>query len=161
MRGEAVMRILVLGAGAIGGYFGGRLAETGVDVTFLVRAQRQRRLAEDGLVIKSAAGDITRKVETVLAGDIRALYDVILLTCKAYDLDASLHAIAPAIGPKSVIIPMLNGLSHLDMLGKRFGGREHVMGGGCYIGAMLTPEGHVLQMGDLHVLTFGEHGADV
>src|SRR5436305_1971639 len=129
-RGEMAMRILVLGAGAIGGYFGGRLAEAGVDVTFLVRPQRQRRLAEDGLVIRSPAGDINRKAETVLAGDIRSLYDVVLLTCKAYDLDAALHAIAPAMGPKSVIIPMLNGLLHLDILIKRFG-RERVMGGGC------------------------------
>ena len=149
------MRILVLGAGAIGGYFGGRLAEAGTDVSFLVRPQRQRRLAEQGLVVKSSAGDIARKVQTVLAGGIQAPYDVVLLTCKAYDLDTALEAIAPAMGPKSVVIPMLNGLLHLDTLGQRFG-RERVMGGGCYIGAMLSPEGHVIQMGDLHVLTFGE-----
>jgi len=124
-------------------------------VTFLVRPQRQRRLAEQGLVVKSPAGDITRKVETVLAGGIQAPYDVVLLTSKAYDLDAALEAIAPAMGPKSVVIPMLNGLLHLDTLTRRFG-RERVMGGGCYIGAMLSPEGHVIQMGDLHVLTFGE-----
>jgi 2-dehydropantoate 2-reductase len=154
-RGEAAMRILVLGAGAIGGYFGGRLAEAGADVTFLVRPQRERRLAEHGLVVKSSAGDIARKVETVLAGGIKAPYDAVLLTCKAYDLDAALDAIAPAVGPKSVVIPMLNGLLHLDTLTRRFG-RERVMGGGCYIGAMLSPEGHVIQMGDLHVLTFGE-----
>ena len=149
------MRILVLGAGAIGGYFGGRLAEAGADVTFLVRPQRQRRLAEQGLVVKSPAGDIAPKVRTVLAGGIEAPYDVVLLTCKAYDLETALEAIAPAMGPKSVVIPILNGLLHLDTLTRRFG-REHVMGGGCYIGAMLSPEGHVIQMGDLHVLTFGE-----
>jgi 2-dehydropantoate 2-reductase len=149
------MRILVLGAGAIGGYFGGRLAEAGADVSFLVRPQRQRRLAEQGLVVKSSAGDIKRKVQTVLAGEVKSPYDVILLTCKAYDLPAALDAITPAMGPKSVVIPMLNGLLHLDTLTQRFG-RERVMGGGCYIGAMLTPEGHVQQMGDLSVLVFGE-----
>jgi 2-dehydropantoate 2-reductase len=149
------MRILILGAGAIGGYFGGRLAEAGVDVTFLVRPQRQKRLAEQGLVVKSSAGDIRRKVETVLAGGIKAPYDVVLLTSKAYDLPAALDAIAPAMGPKSVVIPMLNGLLHLEILSQRFG-RERVMGGCCYIGAMLTPEGHVQQMGDLSVLVFGE-----
>jgi 2-dehydropantoate 2-reductase len=149
------MRILVLGAGAIGGYFGGRLAEAGADVTFLVRPQRRRRLAEQGLVIKSSAGDIARKVETVLAGEVRGPYDVVLLTCKAYDLDGALTAIAPAMGPKSVVIPMLNGLLHLDALTQRFGS-ERVLGGGCYIGAVLSPEGHVLQMGDLDILTFGE-----
>jgi 2-dehydropantoate 2-reductase len=149
------MRILVLGAGAIGGYFGGRLAEAGAEVTFLVRPQRQRRIAEQGLVVKSPAGDIAPKVQTVLAGGIQAPYDVVLLTCKAYDLETALEAIAPAMGPKSVVIPMLNGLLHLDTLTRRFG-RERVMGGGCYIGAMLSPEGFVIQMGDLHVLTFGE-----
>ncbi|HKF71558.1 MAG TPA: 2-dehydropantoate 2-reductase [Stellaceae bacterium] len=155
LRAEAAMRILVLGAGAIGGYFGGRLAEAGADVTFLVRPRRQQRLAEEGLVVKSAAGDIKRKVETVLAGGIKSPYDVVLLTCKAYDLPAAVEAITPAMGPKSVVIPMLNGLLHLETLTQRFG-RERVMGGGCYIGAMLTPEGHVQQMGDLSVLVFGE-----
>lgn len=149
------MRILVLGAGAIGGYFGGRLAEAGADVTFLVRPQRQKRLAEQGLVVKSSAGDIKRKVETVVAGAIKSPYDVILLTCKAYDLPSALDAITPAMGPKSAVIPMLNGLLHLETLSQRFG-PERVLGGGCYIGAMLTPEGHVQQMGDLSVLTFGE-----
>jgi 2-dehydropantoate 2-reductase len=149
------MRILVLGAGAIGGYFGGRLAEAGVDVTFLVRPARRRRLAEQGLIIKSPQGDIARQVETVLAGEIRSPYDVVLLTCKAYDLDAALEAIAPAVGPKSAVVPMLNGLLHFDAITRRFG-PERVMGGACYIGAMLSPEGHVLHMGDLHVLAFGE-----
>ncbi len=149
------MRILVLGAGAIGGYFGGRLAEAGVEVTFLVRPQRQQRLAAEGLVVMSSSGDIRRKVDTVLAGGIKSPYDVVLLTCKAYDLPSALDAIAPAMGPKSVVVPMLNGLLHLETLTQRFG-RERVMGGGCYIGAMLTPEGHVQQMGDLSVLTFGE-----
>jgi 2-dehydropantoate 2-reductase len=149
------MRILVLGAGAIGGYFGGRLAEAGGDVTFLVRAKRQRQLAERGLVVKSAVGDIRRKVQTVLAEAIKSPYDAILLTCKAYDLDAAIEAIAPAMGPKSVVIPMLNGLLHLERLTARFG-RERVMGGGCYIGALLSSEGEVVHIGDLQVLTFGE-----
>lgn len=149
------MRILVLGAGAIGGYFGGRLAEAGVDVAFLVRPQRQRRLAEHGLVVKSAVGDIRRPVQTVLAGAIKSPYDVVLLTCKAYDLEAAIEAIAPAMGPKSVVIPMLNGLLHLDTLTRRFG-RERVMGGGCYIGAALSPAGEIQHMGQLHVLAFGE-----
>jgi len=152
---EAEMRILVLGAGAIGGYFGARLAEAGVDVTFLVRPKRQRQLAERGIVVRSAVGDIRRKVETVLADGIKSPYDAILLTCKAYDLDAAIEAIAPAMEPKSAVIPMLNGLLHLDRLIQRFG-RERVMGGGCYIGAALSPEGEIIHLGDLQVLTFGE-----
>jgi 2-dehydropantoate 2-reductase len=149
------MRILVLGAGAIGGYFGGRLAEAGADVTFLVRPARQQTLRAQGLVVKSPAGDIQRPVETVLADGIRDPYDVVLLTAKAYDLAAAIEAIAPAMGPESAVLPLLNGLLHIDALSARFG-KERVLGGACYIGAALSPEGHVMHNGQLAVLTFGE-----
>ena len=91
------MKILILGAGAIGGYVGGRLQQSGADVTFLVRAARRERLERDGLVIKSTKGDITQKVKTVLGGAEGGPYDVVLLTCKAYDLDSAIEAIAPAV----------------------------------------------------------------
>ncbi len=149
------MRILVLGAGAIGGYFGGRLAEAGVDVTFLVRPARQQKLRAQGLVVKSSAGNIERQVETVLADGIRRPYDVVLLTAKAYDLAAAIDAIAPAVGPESAVLPLLNGLLHIDTLSVRFG-KERVLGGACYIGGALSPEGHVIHNGQLAVLTFGE-----
>ena len=92
------MKILILGAGAIGGYVGGRLQQSGADVTFLVRPARRERLERDGLVIKSTKGDITQKVKTVLGGAEGGPYDVVLLTCKAYDLDSAIEAIAPAVG---------------------------------------------------------------
>jgi len=149
------MRILVLGAGAIGGYFGGRLAEAGADVTFLVRPARQQALQKGGLVVKSSAGDIERPVETVLAGAIRQPYDLVLLTAKAYDLATALEAIAPAVGPGSLVLPLLNGLLHIDTLAARFG-KEQVLGGACYIGGALSPEGHVIHNGQLAVITFGE-----
>ena len=131
------MRILVLGAGAIGGYFGGRLAEAGADVTFLVRPARQQKLRAQGLVVKSSAGNIERQVETVLADGIRGPYDVVLLTAKAYDLAAAIDAIAPAVGPESAVLPLLNGLQHIDTLSARFG-KERVLGGACYIGGALS-----------------------
>ncbi|HTZ77455.1 MAG TPA: 2-dehydropantoate 2-reductase [Stellaceae bacterium] len=149
------MKILVLGAGAIGGYFGGRLAEAGADVTFLVRPGRQQALQKDGLVVKSPAGDIRRPVQTVLAGGIRQPYDLVLLTAKAYDLAAAIDAIAPAMGPESAVLPLLNGLLHIDALSAKFG-KERVLGGACYIGGALSPEGHVIHNGQLAVLTFGE-----
>ena len=149
------MKILVLGAGAIGGYFGGRLAEAGADVTFLVRPGRQQALQKDGLVVKSPAGDIRRPVQTVLAGGIRQPYDLVLLTAKAYDLAAAIDAIAPAMGPESVVLPLLNGLLHIDALSAKFG-KERVLGGACYIGGALSPEGHIIHNGQLAVLTFGE-----
>jgi len=149
------MRILVLGAGAIGGYFGGRLAAGGADVTFLVRPRRKQVLGEHGLIVKSPVGYIVVPVVTTLASEIKGPYDVVLLTAKAYDLASAIDAVAPAMGPKSVVLPLLNGLLHLDALAERFG-RERVLGGTCYIGASLSSEGHVIHKGPLAVITFGE-----
>lgn len=149
------MKILVLGAGGIGGYFGGRLVEAGADVTFLVRERRARQLARDGLVIKSPLGDARLKVKTVLASGLRPEYDLVFLTCKAYDLESAMTAIAPALGPGTAIVPALNGLRHLEDLEARFG-PERVLGGLAQIAAMLTPEGEVHHLSPFQLLVFGE-----
>jgi 2-dehydropantoate 2-reductase len=149
------MRILVLGAGAIGGYYGGRLVEGGADVTFLVRPRRAQLLAERGLVVRSALGDVERKVKTVQAGGIAEAFDLVLLSCKAYDLDAAIEAIIPAVGPRSAILPLLNGINHMAVLSGRFGA-ERVLGGACGIGAVLEPSGEVRHVGNMEWLTFGE-----
>src|SRR5215831_20404113 len=116
------MRILVVGAGAIGGYFGGRLLQAGRDVTFLVRPKRASELASAGLVIKSPKGDVALKnPPTVQADSIKDQFDVVLLSCKAFDLDDAIKSFAPAVGPKTAIIPMLNGMKHLDVLDAKFG----------------------------------------
>ncbi len=154
------MRVLVLGAGGIGGYFGGRLLEAGADVTFLVRPGRAAQLARDGLVVKSPLGDISRAVRFVtretLAEDGR--HDILLLTCKAYDLEAAIPAIAPAIAEGAVIIPMLNGMKHLDRLDLAFG-RQAVMGGLCQIAATLTQTGEVQHLNPTSTLIFGPRAA--
>ncbi len=155
------MRILVLGAGGIGGYFGGRLVEAGGDVTFLVRPRRAAQLAADGLVVKSPHGDFTRRVRTTSAealgpgasGD-DGRYDLVLLTCKAYDLEPAIAAIAPAVAGGAAVLPMLNGLRHLDRLDAAFGA-EAVLGGLCHIAATLTAEGEVRHLNKLHALTLG------
>jgi len=149
------MRILVLGAGAIGGYYGGRLVESGADVTFLVRPRRAQVLAERGLVVRSALGDIERKVKTLLAGDLREAFDLVLLSCKAYDLDDAIEAIVPAVGPRSAILPLLNGINHMAVLSGRFGA-ERVLGGACGIGVVLEPSGDIRHVGNTEWLTFGE-----
>lgn len=149
------MKILVLGAGAIGGYFGGRLAEAGVDVTFLVRPKRREQIAADGLVIESPLGNARIAARTVVSGELKPGYDIVLLTCKAYDLDAAMEAIAPAVAGDCAIVPMLNGLAHLDRLDTRFG-RERVMGGTCHINVTLSPDGAVKHMEPLNRLFFGE-----
>src|SRR5438477_3506804 len=90
------MRVLVVGAGATGGYFGGRLLEAGRDVTFLVRPGRAARLAATGLAVTSPAGDASlRSPPTVLATDLQDAFDVVILTCKAYDLDEAIESVAP------------------------------------------------------------------
>ncbi|MBX9752960.1 MAG: ketopantoate reductase family protein [Roseococcus sp.] len=149
------MRMLVLGAGALGGYFGGRLAEAGGDVTFLVRPRRAAQLAQDGLVIESPFGDARLAVKTITAEALPTGWDAILLTCKAYDLEDSMASIAPAMDSGSVILPVLNGLSHIETLQARFGA-DRVLGGLCKIQATLTPAGVVKQLNDWRWLTFGE-----
>ena len=138
------MRFLVLGAGAIGGYFGGKLMKGGADVTFLVRPRRAGQLAERGLILKAQDGEIRAPARAVLAGQVDGAYDVILLCCKAYDLDDAMAAIAPAIGPASAILPFLNGVRHLSLLAGRFGA-ERVLGGVTAVNAVLEPNGDVVQ----------------
>jgi 2-dehydropantoate 2-reductase len=150
------MRVLVVGAGAIGGYFGGRMLQAGRDITFLVRARRATELASAGLVIKSPNGDATLKnPPTVQAGSIKDEFDVVLLSCKAYDLADAIKSFAPAVGPQTAIIPLLNGMLHLDILDKEFG-RERVLGGLCAIAATLNEKREVVQLQPMQSLTFGE-----
>ena len=150
------MRILVVGAGAIGGYFGGRLLQAGRDVTFLVRSRRAAELARDGLVIKSPTGDVTLKnPPTVQADRLTAKFDVVLLSCKAFDLDDAIKSFAPAVGPQTAIIPLLNGMLHLDMLDKKFG-HERVLGGLCAIAVTLNEHREIVQLAPMQSLGFGE-----
>jgi 2-dehydropantoate 2-reductase len=150
------MRVLVVGAGAIGGYFGGRMLQAGRDITFLVRPRRATELASAGLVIKSPNGDATLKnPPTVQAESIKDKFDVVLLSCKAYDLADAIKSFAPAVGPQTAIIPLLNGMLHLDILDKEFG-RERVLGGLCAIAATLNEKREVVQLQPMQSLTFGE-----
>ena len=150
------MRILVVGAGAIGGYFGGRLLQAGQDVTFLVRPKRAAELASSGLVIKSPNGDITLKnPPTVQADALNEKFDVILLSCKAFDLDDAIKSFAPAVGPATSIIPLLNGMLHLDVLDRKFG-PERVLGGLCAIAVTLNEKREVVQLTPMQSLGFGE-----
>lgn len=149
------MKILVLGAGGVGGYFGGRLAQAGADVTFLVRPRRREQIAGAGLVIESPLGDARLQPKTVLAEELHAGYDLVLLTCKAWDLDAALGAIAPAMEGECALVPLLNGVAHLERLDARFGPGK-IMGGTCQINVTLRPDGVVHHLDPLQRLFFGE-----
>ncbi|GEP01250.1 2-dehydropantoate 2-reductase [Methylobacterium haplocladii] len=152
------MRILVVGAGATGGYFGARLSEAGRDVTFLVRPARAEKLAAEGLQVRSPVGDTRIDApQTVTADALGAAgpFDLVILSAKAYDLDTAIADVAPAVGPQTAVLPILNGMNHLDALDQRFGA-ERVLGGTCSIVATLTKAGEIRQMSDLHTLTYGE-----
>ena len=150
------MRILVVGAGAIGGFFGGRWLAAGRDVTFLVRERRAAQLAKIGLVVKSKLGDVdVPSPPTVSAETVKGPYDLILLSCKAFDLEGAMESFAPAVGPDTAILPLLNGIAHLDALGKRFD-KRNVLGGQVGISATLDPEGRVLHLNDGMFLSYGE-----
>ena len=151
----AAMKLLVLGAGGIGGYFGGRLAEAGADVTFLVRPRRRAQLTRDGLRIESALGNLAMPVKTVDAAELRPDYAAVLLACKAYDLDSAMDSIAPAMKESCVVVPTLNGLAHLDRLDARFGAARG-MGGACAISVALGDNGVIRHNGTRQRIVFGE-----
>lgn len=148
------LRILVVGAGATGGYFGGRLAAAGRDVTFLLRPGRAAAIRADGLQILSEHGDATLAPDVVEVGGLDQSYDLILLCVKAFALDQAMDDLAPAVGPDTLILPLLNGLRHVDLLTDRFGG-EAVLGGVAVISTTLDERGRVLQLADFQELTYG------
>lgn len=151
------MRILVLGAGGVGGYFGGRLAEKGADVTFLVRQQRKQQLEKDGLFIRSVAGDITLQPKTITASDPASAYDLVLFSTKAYHLQSAITDLKPFVGEHTVVLPLLNGVAHYPILQEQFGA-DQVIGGLCFIETTLSSEGHVLHSSPNHYVVFGEFG---
>ena len=155
------MRVLVVGAGAIGGYFGGRMLASGRDVTFLVRPRRAAELAAGGLVIRSPNGDVTLKdPPAVQADDLAEKFDVVLLSCKAFDLGDAIKSFAPAVGPQTSIIPLLNGMLHLDVLDRKFG-PDRVLGGLCAIAVTLNDKREVVHLQPAQSLTFGERDGNL
>ncbi|SDZ16945.1 2-dehydropantoate 2-reductase [Evansella caseinilytica] len=154
------MKILILGAGAVGGYFGGRLMEKGEDVTFLVREQRQRQLKTDGLVMKSVHGDAVFRPKTLVKTAADEPFDVVLLTTKAYHLEDGLKAIEPFVRDYTVIIPLLNGIEHMEEIRSYFS-PDQVFGGMCFVESTVDAEGHILQTSPAHEVVFGEWNGQV
>ena len=153
------MRLLVVGAGATGGYFGGRLAQAGRDVTFLVRPARAAQLRESGLRIVSPHGDAVLQPQIVSADGIAGTYDAILLTVKAFQLDAALDHLAPAVAPQTMILPVLNGMKHLEILSNRFGSAR-VVGCALKVATMLDEDGTIVQLAPFQDLAYGEMDGD-
>jgi len=153
------MRLLVVGAGATGGYFGGRLAQAGRDVTFLVREGRAAQLRANGLQIVSPHGDVTLTPKLAAAGALSDPYDAVFLSVKAYALEGAIEDFAPAVGPETMILPVLNGMKHMDVLTARFGA-DRVIGGLCRIPAHVDGDGRVVQLGTFHDVVYGERSGE-
>jgi 2-dehydropantoate 2-reductase len=147
-------KILVVGAGAVGGYFGARMATAGRDVTFLVRLNRQQQLRTDGLRLISPLGNASLAPKMVTSDEIDGPYEIILLSVKAYSLASAMDDFAAAVGPDTRIVPLLNGMRHLDILAERFEDPK-ILGGTCFIVSKLDSEGRVVQVGSLPKLNFG------
>jgi 2-dehydropantoate 2-reductase len=154
------MRILVVGAGAVGGYFGARLAQAGRDVTFLVRSARAEQLKTEGLRILSPHGDLTLKPQTVTADKIHNPYDIIFLSVKAQALDQAIKDMAPAVGPETSIYPVLNGMRHIETLVHRFG-EKAVLGGVCMVSTDLDDQGRLVQISPMQKLVYGERSGEM
>src|SRR6266481_697411 len=153
------MRILIVGAGAVGGYFGGRLAQAGRDVTFLVRPSRAKQLRQDGLRIISPHGDAVLTPKLVSAEEIDTPYDLVFLSVKAYALEAAMNDFAAAVRQETMILPVLNGMRHVDLLTKRFG-EYAVIGGVCVVATEIDDQGRIVQFADFQQLVYGERNGE-
>ncbi|MBM9503484.1 ketopantoate reductase family protein [Actinacidiphila acididurans] len=149
-------RILVVGAGATGGYFGARLAQAGRDVTFLVRPPRAELLREQGLRLTGPAEDEVLHPRVVTAGELAEPYDIVLISVKADALSAAADDMAPAVGPQTLVVPFLNGMAHLDLLGERFG--PAVLGGVVRVVTQLGADGAIVQLAPGADMVIGERG---
>lgn len=153
------MRVLIVGAGAVGGYFGGRLAEKGEDVTFLVRENRKKQLEQNGLVLDSIHGNTKLTPQILLSGEKAESFDVVLLSTKAYHLDAAINDMRPYVGRDTMILPLLNGMSHIDKLIEAFD-EKNVLGGLCFVESTLDNNGTIIQTSPIHDLVYGERNGE-
>jgi 2-dehydropantoate 2-reductase len=159
------MKIIIVGAGATGGYFGAKLAQAGRDVEFLVREKRAAALRERGLRVVSPGGASIVQIqpEVVTAAELAAAAtaagravqaDTVLLTVKAAGLGAAIDEVRPVVGPDTTIVPVLNGMRHLDLLNAAFDG-PRVLGGVAVLATQLDGHGDVVAYNDAASLTIG------
>jgi 2-dehydropantoate 2-reductase len=151
------MRIAVMGTGGIGGYFGGRLAQAGNDVTFIARGAHLAAMKQDGLKVESVLGDIHLKQPSV-TDDPATIgpVDLVLFGVKLWDTESAARAIAPIVGPDTAVISFQNGVQKDDVLRAVLGERA-VVGGVAYISAMIAAPGVIKHAGALQRLVFGEY----
>jgi len=154
------MKLLIVGAGAIGGYFGGRLLEQGQNVTFLVRDKRKEQLIKTGLNIESINGNVELVPRLITVNDIGEKFDLIIISTKSYHLTQVINDVRPFVNEDTIILPLLNGIGHLDQLVDAFG-EDAVIGGLCFIETTLDEHGTILQKSPLHQLIYGERSGEI
>ena len=151
------MKILILGAGGVGGYFGARLIQAGADVTYLLRDKRHAKIQAEGLVIETPKESFTVQPKAITRDQLKPEYDLIVLAPKSFDFEDALASLEGA-SAKGVFLPFLNGLDHIQQLDAKFG-KDRVMGGVAQIAATISSTGAVKQLTDLHMLTVGHRSA--
>lgn len=149
------MRILVVGAGATGGYLGIRLAAAGRNVTFLVRERRKAKIRADGLKIRSPLGDASVTPNLVTAREISSQFDLVILAVKAYQLEGALDDMSAAVGPETMILPVLNGMSHMDRISRRFS-PQNLLGCSLIAATTIGPDGQIEQLEPRQEFAYGE-----
>jgi 2-dehydropantoate 2-reductase len=152
------MKIAIMGTGALGGYFGGRLAHAGEDVTFIARGQQLAALRDKGLTVESPRGNLQLgKVRATDDPQTIGPVDLVLFTVKLWSTDEAAKQLAPLVGRDTAVMSLQNGVDANDVLA-RFVGREHLMGAVCYIAAVIDRPGVVRHTGQMARLVFGELG---
>lgn len=151
------MHVVVVGAGAVGGYFGGKLAQTGTPVTFLVRQKRYEQLRKTGLVVHSLHGDFTIQPELTVSAEEVDNPDVVILAIKNYHLDNAMSQLRVLVDKGAKLLPLLNGVEHMDVLIREFG-PDNVLGGACYIESTLNAEGTIVHTSSMQDIVFGSLG---
>lgn len=148
------MQILILGAGGVGGYFGGRLAQSGNPVTFLVRPGRAQQLHSGGLALRSAFGDWAGPVRTIIKGDTGTPpFDLVIIACKTDGVEQAVQDVRPYVVPDTRVLPFCNGMGHVDLLQQAFPGQ--VVGGLAHLMASVDESGAIVHGNQLHSFRFG------
>jgi len=149
------MRVAVYGAGGVGGYFGGRLAQAEADVHFIARGAHLRALREHGLRVRSVKGDFEIPVPVTDDPAEVGWCDFVLFCVKTFDTDAAAARLGPLVGDGSAVMSLQNGVENVDKLARAVGD-EHVMGGAAFIFAQIAEPGVIAHTGGPASITFGE-----
>jgi len=149
------MKFAIFGTGGVGGYFGGRLAQVGQDVTFVARGRHLSSITESGLRVDSIGGDfVVQPTKATDSPQSVGEVDCVIVATKAWQLTESIEQLKCLIGERTMILPLLNGIEHIDLLVNSFGDR--VLGGMCRISSFVAAPGHITHVAVKPVIVFGE-----